>query len=122
MVEPKKPQDRKPKATPSANTVDVTVGGHKYTVLLAGLGDPRMMDDIGFLQEVNDVQESGQEVPSEMNTEAALRVPGMLRRILGYAGARKAHGHLAGEHGADYNIGHTTEFVFALLSEAHPNS
>lgn len=121
MAEPKKPQDHKSKPAPAVKSVDVSVGGHKYTVQIAGLGDPRTMDDIGFLQEVNDLQESGQPVPAEMNSEAALRVPGILRRILGYAGARKAHGHLAAEHGADYNIAHTTEFVFELLSEARPN-
>ena len=121
MVAPKKPQDHKPKAAPAVKSVDVTVRGHKYTVQIAGLGDPRTMDDIGFLQEVNDMQESGVSVPAEMNSEAAMRVPGMLRRMLGYDGARKAHGRLAAEHGAEYNIGHTTEFVFELLSEARPN-
>lgn len=121
MATPKKPQDHKPKADPAVKSVDVTVRGHKYTVQIAGLGDPRTMDDIGFLQEVNDITESGQKVPAEMNSEAAMRVPGILRRILGYAGARQAHSHLAAEHGDSYNIGHTTEFVFDLLSEARPN-
>lgn len=117
---PKRPQDHKSK-TAAVKSVDVTVGGHKYTVLIAGLGDPRTMDDIGFLQEVNDLTEAGAEIPPEMNSEAALRVPGLLRRMLGYSGARQAHGHLAAQHGSDYNIGHTTEFVFDLLSEASPN-
>lgn len=122
MVEPKKPQDRKPKTTEPETHRKVTVDGREYEVALAALSSPRTMDDLGLMQEVHDITVEGDVIPKELSVEVALRMPGLLRRLVGFSGSRTVHAHLEKKHGDEYNIGHLASFVVSLIGGIAPNS
>ena len=138
MSNPTKPQDHKPKkpkapksdqpatAEEAAEAVDreetvkkVTIGGVEYSVDLTALRNPRTADDLGVLQEV---EAQGADIEPELAAEVTMRLPGLLRRLLGYAQSRRMHVELEREHGADYNFGHTTQFLVELIRGVRPNS
>jgi hypothetical protein len=122
MVEAKKPQDRKPKAVEPETHRKVKVDGREFEVAIAALSSPRTMDDLGLMQEVHDITLEGDEIPKELSVEVALRMPGLLRRLIGFAGARSVHAHLEKKHGDEYNIGHLASFVVSLIGAIAPNS
>lgn len=120
MAAARKPQDRKPKATETETTRIVTVDGIEVSVNLALIGSPRTIDDLGVMQEAAEAEEAGA-VDPELAAEAALRLPALLRRLVGYPGSRKVHATLESRHGAEYSLGHTVQFVVNMMKAVAPN-
>lgn len=116
----KKPQDHKPKTEATAVETHRTskVDGIEWHLDVAGLRSPRTADDLGLLQEVADL---GEDAPREYLAEMSIRVPGLLRRLVGLAESRRVHAHLEKKHGADYNMVHLAQFIVSLFREAAPN-
>lgn len=113
----RKPQDRKPKATETESSRTVTVQGIKVTVNLDLLRSPRTLDDIGVIQEASERPDD-----KELLGEAALRLPGLLRRLIGLPGSRQMHAALEKKHGTAYGLQHVTGFLVDLIKASAPNS
>ncbi|GAA4774648.1 hypothetical protein [Microbacterium gilvum] len=123
------PQDHRPKASeveapePAEDRADptVTLDGVEYTVNLAALADPRTASALGLMQELADASAAGQEPDHHVVAELNLRVPALIRRLVGARGEAQALDKLAAKHGS-LNIAHVVQFVYELIKEARPNS
>lgn len=114
----KKPQDHKPEATAVETHRVTTVDGIEWQLDISGLRSPRTADDLGLLQEVADM---GEDAPKEYLAEMSIRVPGLLRRLVGLASARKVHAHLEKKHGDEYGMVHLAQFIVEMFKGAAPN-
>jgi hypothetical protein len=117
MTVKKKPQDHKDATQVETHRVAV-VDGVEWRLEFAGLRSPRTADDLGLLQEV---AELGENAPKEYLAEMQIRVPGLLRRLVGLTASRKVHAHLEGVHGDEYSMVHLAQFIVSLFKAAAPN-
>ena len=112
MVEPKKPQDRKPKTeTAKAVKVDggweVTHQGITISVPLEALDDFELLDDLAELQ--------------RDPKRAAVRVPSMLRRLAGDDGYRAVTDGLRDASTGRVTASEAVRFTFEVFGALNPN-
>lgn len=103
-AKPKKPQDRKPKASPEG-VRDVTVDGLKLRIVTSDLDDFELVDDLARL-------EDGEH----------MRAPSALRRILGTEQYRIVLDHLRDPDTQRVTNEAASTFVGELFEVLNPNS
>lgn len=102
---------------------EITLHGVTVTVLDTALGDFETADDLSLMGEAaEEFNARGEDSDSALMEAASGRISPLLRRLVGYQGAREVLRTLRHENGGRVEFEHVTVFIGDLITALSPNS